>query len=261
MYNAKNMYLFMEDGIMKLRILQIISLTILALPTHAIRMRTAGILTGLSAATSTLGSAYVMQKCGVHLPEMSSEVYASLVGAYVVANTVPTGYWLYNRTPQGRLRLAAKDLKQVTSDPLTQPKSGEDLLAVMNRVYVNKDFPYIESLHALQAHDARIKKAKELLAKGRSDLKKDDFILIDKYENAVKETEQTHQTVLDMIQAVRNLPDYTKRLKYFNEQQAQTVQAEAQKEQASAQKVIAGASMVGAFAKVIEAINPFKKGS
>lgn len=244
---------------MKLRILQILSLIFIALPAHAIRMKTACALTGLSTAMSAAGSAYFIQKCGAYLPEVSHEMYTSLAAAYVAANTIPTGYWFYNRTPQGRLRLALRDLKQVTADPLTQPKPGEDLLAVMNRVYVNKDFPYIESLHALQGHDAKIKKIQELLTKGRSDLKDSDFDLIEKYENADREVAHTHQTVLAMIGAVRNLPDYTKRLKYFNEQQAQAAQAAAQKEQASAQKVIAGASVVGAFAKVIEAINPFKK--
>lgn len=245
----------------KSRVLFVCMASSLIAPAYAIRMRTAGALTGLSAAVSAAGSTVMAHKCGAYLPEMSNQAYASLLSAYVVVNTIPTGYWLYNRTPQGRLRLATNDLKQVTADPLTQPKLGEDALAAMNRVYVNKDFPYIESLHTLQAHDAKIKSIKELLAKGRKDLKKDDFVLIDKYENAVRETERTHQTVLDMIQAVRNLPDYTKRLKYFNEQQAQTAQAKAQNEQAKAQKVIAGASVVGAFAKVIEALNPFKKSS
>lgn len=244
---------------MRLRIVQFLSLILFVLPIDAIRMKTACTLTGLSTVMSAAGSAYIVQKCGAYLPEMSPEMYATLAGAYVVANTIPTGYWFYNRTPQGRLRLALKDLKHVNADPLTQPRPGEELLAVMNRVYVNKDFPYIESLHALQGHDAKIKKIKELLIKGRSDLKDSDFDLIEKYENADREVAHTHQTVLDMIGTVRNLPDYTKRLKYFNEQQAQVAQAAAQKEQANAQKVIAGASVVGAFAKVIEAINPFKK--
>lgn len=246
---------------MNVRILQIALLTFIASPAQAIRMRTAGVLTGLSAAMSAAGSTYVMQKSGAYLPEMSHEMYATLVSAYVLTSTVPTGYWLYNRTPQGRLRLAANDLKKVTSDPLTQPAHGESALAVMNRVYVNKDFPYIESLHALQAHDAKLKKIKELLAKGRSDLRSNDTGLIERYDDVECEAQFTHKTVLEMIQAVRDLPDYTKRLKYFNEQKAQVTQAEAQQEQAKAQKVIAGASVVGAFAKVIEAINPFKRRS
>lgn len=246
---------------MKLRAFQILSLAFIALPAHAIRMRTAGLLTGVSAAMSAAGSTYVVQKCGVYLPEMSHEMYVSLASAYVVANTIPTGYWLYNRTPEGRLRLASNDLKKVMSDPLIHPEPGEDALAVMNRVYVNKDFPYIESLHALQMHDAKLKKIKELLIKGRSELQSNDMQLVGGYYDAEHKAQFTHQTVLEMIQAVRNLPDYTKRLKYFNEQRAQAAQAEAQQEQAKAQKVIAGASVVGAFAKVIEAINPFKRRS
>lgn len=242
------------------RILLVSVLICVSCYVNAIRMCTAGILTGLSTAMSTTGSTYVMHKYGVHMPEMSHEMYASLVSVYVVTNTVPTGYWLYTKTPQGRLWLAVKGLRMVSSDPLSQPKLGEDDLATMSRVYVNKDFPYIESLHALQSHDAKLKKVKDLLAKGRCDLKRSDFTLIEKYEGIEKEVEYIHGRMLDMIQSVRNLPDYTKRLKYFNELQAQTAQAKAQNEQAKAQKVIAGASVISAFARVISAINPFKRG-
>jgi len=242
------------------RVLLICFLSSLSCSVHTIRMRTACVLTALNSAASAAGSYYALQKCGVYLPDLSQEISTAFIAGGTAASTIPSSYWLYYKTPHGRLRHAGKDFAPVLSDPLLQSKSGEGALARMSRVYVNKDFPYIESLHVLQAHDVTLKKVNELLIKGRNDLKIDEFVLLEKYNQTMSEVEKTHGMVHDMIKAVRDLPDYTKTLKYFNELQAQTAQAKAQKEQAQAQRTIAWASWVSACAKVINAINPFKRG-
>jgi DNA-binding transcriptional MerR regulator len=224
-------------------------------------------LTTLYTAASAAGSGYALQKCGTYLPEMSSETYIALTAAYVASGAVPVGWALYNRTPQGRKRLAQRKLNKLCGEPLIgEIKLGGDELECISRIYVNKDFPYIEGLHNLQKNNTQINEIMSLLEKGRKDIKDSEDELLESYEDITQETKQLRERVLRAIKRVRDLPDYTKRLKYFNEMHAQEKQAIAQQAQANAQnKIAVGAiltgvgSIVSAGAKVIQAFNPFKK--
>jgi|SRR5271155_782657 len=234
---------------------------------YAIRPVTAATLTGLSAAVSAAGSVYMLQKFGTYLPEMSAQMYAMAAAAYITTSTIPTAWYLYKMTPQGRQKAAAQKLQQLEYDPLIKELvSGKDTLECMSNVYVNKDLPYIESSHCLQEQNIHINEVSRLLEKARKDIRPHEFELLQRNEQYINNADQLKITILNAIKRVKDLPDYTKRLKSFNENRAQIMQADAQKEQAKAQNRIAvGAiltgvgSIVSAGARMVTAVNPFKK--
>lgn len=254
---------------------------------HAIPFRVASSMTLLSTAISAVTSYASIQKCGVYIaPEMTEAMHIALASGWTGINSGVTFWWLYGKTPQGRMRHAKRELDSISSvlsfdsikkSDVPVDTFENDLLKRAERINARDPFPLIKTAADFEGHDERMKKIMSLLEKAREDIQFGDNRLLDRHTQLDAHAQEMGDIVKDILVKIKNRPEYAKHLKYNNEKHAQDHQVEAQNKQANAQKQMVrvgvasvivsaisataqGAIAVAKLAKsAIDPFNPFKK--
>lgn len=245
---------------------------------NAIRLPMACTLTALNTALTCVS----MQKCGVHLPEMTMEMATALSATALTTSSGSTFWWLYKRTPQGRMRDASKEILKIntclvsglkdTSEESLDPSNASldaveaRILKCAERVNAREPFPLIKTANDFERYDDRVNKIKQLLEKAKSDIRPGEQALLKRHDDIESRAEKVGNVVKDMLVTLKKNPEYAKHLKYYNDMHAQQEQEKALKAQAQAQTQIAWASWFSAATKVVKAAipvpffkNPFKR--
>ncbi len=254
---------------------------------HAISLKVASSLTLVSAAISASTSYAAIQKCGVYIsPEMTETMHVALAAGSTSANAAGTFWWLYKKTPQGRMRDAGKELDRISSVlSLDSIKKADmpvadfeaEVLKRAERANARDPFPVVKTARDLEEYDKRVMKVGVLLQKAHADIWPLDDVLLERHAQVSGRADEVGNIVKDMLVKIKSTPEYAKHLKYHNEKHAQDNQADAQHQQATAQKRMVwvgvanaavnavsataqGAIAVAKLAKsTIDPFNPFKR--
>lgn len=258
----------------------------LTFSTHAITMRVASTATLASTVLSAVTSYGTIQKCGVYLPEMTETMHVALTAGLASANGAGTFWWLYQKTPQGRMREANRELNKMSSDLfLDSVKKDEmpveefeaDILRRAERRNAHTPFPLVQTAANFEKYDEDMKKISALLKKIHLDIRPGDDALLEQYTQLSDRKEEVSNIVRDLLVKIKNRPEYAKHLRYGHEKDSQDHQAVAEDKKAAAQEKIARAgwasvavSAVGVAAQGVIAVakvaksaigtfNPFNK--